>query len=113
MKKIKMAVVLAAVSVSLLFGNTVVKPTSLIKDTVVTHAAKPISKKSARKRIMKVIKSNGDYSPNCFLDFDHEEGDEYVFQYYEVVTERGEGSHTSTWNWYIINKYTKKVRTMF
>lgn len=46
-------------------------------------------------------------APMAELDSTDENGD-LVIHLYEVVTYEGEGSHTSTWDWYYINPTTLK-----
>ena len=75
----------------------------------VVKAQKALTKKQAKKRVIKTLKNSGLYNPNYFLDYAYKEGDYYVFHYYEIVISPGSGSHTATVNWYKVNKHTRMI----
>ncbi len=53
----------------------------------------------------KIIRQGIGVHDEVNVKVDHEDGDFYIIQVFEVVGE-GEGSHTATWGWYKVNKKT-------
>jgi len=45
---------------------------------------------------------------NFTLQYDHDDGDKYIFHYYEMVND-GDGGHTATLGWYAVDSKTGEV----
>ena len=71
-------------------------------------ARKKLTKKQARKKVVKYLKKNKIWNKDYNLECDHKEDNKYVFHYYEFVTD-----HTATINWYYVNIRTGKITPMF
>ena len=77
--------------------------------TVVQAAKKKLTKKQAKKKLKKWLKKKGIWNPDVYiLAYDHKEGNEYVFQYYEQLED-----HTATYDWYNVNSKTGKITALF
>src|SRR5699024_6615967 len=51
---------------------------------------------------------SGSEDSNFKLTLDHQDGDKYIFHYYEAVND-GDGGHTATLGWYEVDSKTGKV----
>ncbi|KIL35029.1 hypothetical protein SD71_15265 [Cohnella kolymensis] len=74
---------------------------------------KTLTKADAEKLVRKHLKL--DSKPAIYVEYDHNEGAEYLIHVYEVVIDdpnTGEG-HTATWGWYYVNPKTGGIRSMF
>lgn len=66
-----------------------------------------ISKEEARQIVIDFAQVRN--NDNLKTQYDHDEGNDYIFQVYEVVADDAENSHTATFGWYGVNKLTGEV----
>ncbi len=106
MKKRLLALILAGTLISVSMPERIVG--ELPNAVSTSEAAVKYSKKKARKKLVKYLKKHKEYKKKYKLVYDHTEGKRYVFHYYEDTV-----THTSTVNWYYVNKKTGKIKAMF
>lgn len=84
--------------------------TSLQENTSIEAQAarKKLTKKQARKKVVKYLKKNKIWNKDYYLEYDHKSGNKYVFHYYEMMSD-----HTATVNWYDVNIRTGKITPEF
>ena len=80
----------------------------VMPQAVTVAKAKTLTKKQARKKLVNYLKNQNLFNSQYQLVFDHKEGNDYVYHYYEDM-----GTHTATVNWYYVNKKSGKVTAMF
>ena len=105
MKKRLIAVVLAA---TVMVGDVGIAAYAAVSATAIEAEAKSLSKKKARKKLVKWMKKHGVYQSNLILSYDGIEDGAYVFQYYEDM-----GDHTATSNWYYVDRNSGAISSMF
>lgn len=66
-----------------------------------------LSKEEARQIVIDFAQVRN--NDNLKTQYDHEEGNDYIFQVFEVVADDAENSHTATFGWYGVNKLTGEV----
>jgi cell division protein FtsB len=66
-----------------------------------------LSKEEARQIVIDFAQVRN--NDNLKTQYDHDEGNDYIFQVYEVVADDAENSHTATFGWYGVNKLTGDV----
>lgn len=66
-----------------------------------------LSKEEARQIVIDFAQVRN--NDNLKTQYDHEEGNDYIFQVYEVVDDGGGNGHTATYGWYGVNKLTGEV----
>lgn len=66
-----------------------------------------ISKEEARQIVIDFAQVRN--NDNLKTQYDHDEGNDYIFQVYEVVDDGGGNGHTATFGWYGVNKLTGDV----
>lgn len=110
MKKFTKRLLLCAVAASITATNPGISMLSGNQAIEVQAAQKKkkISKKQARKKVVKYIKKYGNWNTSYYLDYDHNGKNTYVFHYYEMMSD-----HTATVNWYDVNWNTGKVKPEF
>ena len=108
MKKITKKIVVCAVVASV--ATVIPEITSFQENTSIeTQAArKKLTKKQARTKVVKYLKKNKIWNSSYYLEYDHKSGNNYVFHYYEMMSD-----HTATVNWYDVNAKTGKVTPLF
>ena len=81
------------------------------QETTPTKSTQPesteISKEEARQIVIDFAQVRN--NDNLKTQYDHDEGNDYIFQVYEVVADDAENSHTATFGWYGVNKLTGEV----
>lgn len=78
------------------------------KCKVTVKENKTLTVKQATVKLEKWLKDNNKTVKDAILVYDHKEGNNYVFQYYNDM-----GTHTATINWYYVNCKTGKITAMF
>lgn len=80
-------------------------------DKVMLGAKNIINSSNAVQKVSQYLKDAGKYVPSV-IECDHEDGNSYVIHCYDVITYKGEGSHTATSGWYYVDKTTGNISLM-
>ena len=108
MEKIKRIVRVMVVAV--MIAIIPVSMPDLIPQTQISYIAKAktLTKKQAKKKVVKYLKKKKIYKKKYILAYDSKHGKKYLFHYYEDMK-----THTATINWYYVNMKTGKITAMF
>lgn len=87
---------------------SMVPGTPVITMQTKAEAKAVLSKKQAKKKLIKWLKRRNLLEDKLIIAYDHKKGGDYFFHAYF-----DEGDHTSTQNWYYVNSKTGVVRAEF
>lgn len=109
MRKMAKKVMISMVTTAIVMSSTGVSSINNGNISIQVQAAKKkLTKKQARIKVVNYLKKKKEWKSYYYLDYDHKSGNEYVFHYYEMMSD-----HTATINWYEVNIKTGKITSMF
>ena len=92
------------------FRSANLSDTVYISTMKATAKNSTISKKQAKKKLIRWLKKKKKWYSKCIFEYDHMQGKYYVFHQYTITVYEDGSGHTCTMGWYGVHKKTGKIK---